>query len=81
MPKCHDKPINKKIGRLDFFIETPYTSNTASGIANLHKTTTFTCISCKEANVETTMKVKDTVLPTFVIYRKKYCTSCWLMLL
>lgn len=63
-------PLIKKSDVLIFFIETSYTSNTASGIANLHKTTIFTCISCKEVNVETTMKVKDTFLPTFVICRK-----------
>lgn len=81
MPRLHDKPVNTKIGRLDFFIETSYTSNTASGIADLRKATIFKCISCKEARVETNMKVKDTFLPTFVICRKKYCIGCWLKLL
>ena len=65
---------------VDFFIETTYTSNTASGIAELHKTTKFKCAECKTCAVETKMAVLDPIVPTFVLYRKKYCVSCWLKL-
>jgi hypothetical protein len=65
---------------VDFFIETTITSNTASGIAELHKTTKFVCAECRTNVVDTKMAVLDPIVPTFVLYRKKYCTSCWLKL-
>ena len=65
---------------VDFFIETTFTSNTASGIAELHKTTKFKCAECKAFDVETKMAVLDPAVPTFVLYRKKYCVGCWLKL-
>ena len=65
---------------VDFFIETLCTSNTASGIAELHKTTKFKCANCKACAVETKMAVLDRIVPTFVLYRKKYCVGCWLKL-
>ena len=65
---------------VDFFIETTITSNTASGIAELHRTTKFMCAECRMNDVETKMAVLTPFVPTFVLYRKKYCTSCWLKL-
>jgi hypothetical protein len=65
---------------VDFFIETTYTSNTASGIAELHKTTKFKCVNCKTRDVESKMVIRDRVVPTFALHRKKYCVSCWLKL-
>ena len=83
MPSSKSKiqPKNKKVLPMDFFIETRYTSNTASGIKELCETTSFTCIFCKENDVETKMAISDTTLPTFVLLRKHYCLSCWLKLI
>jgi len=72
---------NKKVQLVDFFIETPYTSNTASGIKELCDATRFICTLCKNNNVDTKMAILDTTLPTFVLLRKHYCLSCWLKLI
>ncbi len=83
MPSSKSKiqPKNKKVQPLDFFIETRSTSNTASGIKELFETTHFTCIFCKENDVDTKISILDTTLPTFVLLRKHYCLSCWLKLI
>lgn len=83
MPSSKSKiqPKNKKVLPMDFFIETRSTSNTASGIKELSETTSFTCIFCKDNDVETKMAISDTKLPTFVLLRKHYCLSCWLKLI
>ena len=80
MPKLETEKKKKRPLTVDFFIETTFTSNTASGIAELHKTTKFNCIMCKACKVETKMAVLDHIVPTFVLHRKKYCVSCWLKL-
>ncbi len=79
--KSKIQPKNKKVLPVDFFIETRSTSNTASGIKELFKTTRFTCIFCKENDVDTKISILDTTLPTFVLLRKHYCLSCWLKLI
>ncbi len=83
MPSSKSKiqPKNKKVLPVDFFIETRCTSNTASGIKELFETTIFTCIFCKDKNVDTKISILDTTLPTFVLLRKHYCLSCWLKLI
>ena len=80
MPKLETEKKKKRPLTVDFFIETTFTSNTASGIAELHKTTKFKCAECKACAVETKMAVLDPAVPTFVLYRKKYCVGCWLKL-
>jgi hypothetical protein len=80
MTKLEPDKNKKRPQHVDFFIETLCTSNTASGIAELHKTTKFNCIMCKTCKVETKMAVLDHIVPTFVLHRKKYCVSCWLKL-
>ena len=80
MTKFKPDKKKKRPSVVDFFTETTYTSNTASGIAELHKTTKFKCAECKACAVETKMAVLDPIVPTFVLYRKKYCVSCWLKL-
>ena len=77
MTKLELDKKKKRPQHVDFFIETSCTSNTASGIAELHATTKFNCIMCK---VETKMAVLDHIAPTFVLHRKKYCVGCWLKL-
>ena len=83
MPSSKSKiqPKNKKVQHVDFFIETRCTSTTASGIKELYETTSFTCVLCKDNNVDTKMAILDTKLPTFVLLRKYYCFSCWLKLI
>lgn len=80
MTKLEPDKKKKRPLTMDFFTETTYTSNTASGINLLHETTKFQCAECKTCNVETKMSVLDPIVPTFVLYRKKYCVSCWLKL-
>lgn len=80
MTKLELEKKKKRPLTVDFFMETVYTANTASGIAELHKTTKFKCAECKACVVETKMEVLDPIVPTFVLYRKKYCVSCWLKL-
>ncbi len=80
MTKSKPDKKKKRPSMVDFFIETTYTSNTASGIAELYKATKFKCANCKACAVETKMAVLDHIVPTFVLYRKKYCVSCWLKL-
>ena len=70
----------KRPSVVDFFIETTYTSNTASGIVDLRDTTKFMCAECRTNVVDTKMAVLDPKVPTFVLYKKKYCTGCWLKL-
>ena len=74
-----DKQI-KRPSVVDFFTETKFTSNTASGIAHLRDTTKFMCAECRTCTVDSKMVVLDPKVPTFVLYRKKYCTGCWLKL-
>ena len=80
MTKFNTDKKKKRPQLVDFFIETTYTSNTASGIAQLRETTKFMCVNCKTRTVETKMAVRDYVVPTFALHRKKYCVSCWLKL-
>ena len=68
----------EKIPPIDFFYETSYTSNTANGIKELYDTIIFACKSCKVRGVDTKMEILETRLPTFVLYRKNYCITCWL---
>ena len=76
------KPDKKKKrpSVVDFFTETTFTSNTASGITHLRDTTKFVCAECRTNDVETKMAVLDPKVPTFVLYKKKYCIGCWLKL-
>lgn len=80
MTKFNTDKKKKRPQLVDFFTETTYTSNTASGIAQLRETTKFMCVNCKTCTVETKMAVRDYVVPTFALHRKKYCVSCWLKL-
>lgn len=80
MTKLETEKKKKRPLTVDFFIETTFTSNTASGISELHKTTKFKCAECKTHEAETKMAVLDPIVPTFVLYRKKYCVGCWLKL-
>lgn len=80
MTKFKPDKKKKRPSVVDFFTETTCTSNTASGIAELHKTTEFMCVACRTRTVETKMAVLNPIVPTFVLYRKKYCIGCWLKL-
>ena len=80
MTKLEADKKRKKPQHIDFFIQTPHVSNTARGIKQLYDTTQFTCVTCKERNVETKMAVCDVTGPTFTLYRKRYCIQCWLKL-
>jgi hypothetical protein len=78
MTKFKPDKKKKRPPMVDFFIETTYTSNTASGIAELHKTTKFMCVACRTNTVDSKMAVLHPTVPTFVLYRKKYCVGCWI---
>lgn len=80
MTKFKPDKKKKRPSAVDFFIETTCTSNTASGIVELRRTTKFMCAECRMSAVETKMAVLNPVVPTFVLHRKKYCTGCWLKL-
>ncbi len=80
MTKLEPDKKKKPPRRVDFFIETAHTSNTSSGINLLHQTTKFKCVNCKTCDVESKMVIRDRVVPTFALHRKKYCVSCWLKL-
>ena len=80
MTKFKPDKKKKRPSVVDFFTETTYTSNTASGIAELHKATKFACAECRTNAVDTKMAVLDPKVPTFVLCKKKYCIGCWLKL-
>jgi len=69
-----------EIEPVDFFYETSYQENTVTKIKEIYNDVMkrIPCNNCKIESVETTMKVKDIIHPTFVITRKQYCISCWL---
>lgn len=67
-----------KIGPIDSFYETSYTSNTVTEIKEWYEYLDFACKCCKVNRTNTKMAVKDTYYPTFVIMRKQFCHQCWL---
>ena len=69
---------HKKLEHIDTYYETKYTANTVKNILQLKNNTTFKCIKCCIEPVDSDIAVQDTYHPTFVLIRKKYCTSCWL---
>jgi len=77
------KRIVKKevvISHVNFFYETSYQANTVTKIKEIYDDVMIRipCNNCKIESVETMMKVKDVIHPTFVIMRKQYCLGCWL---
>ena len=65
---------------IDGYYETSYTSNTCNGIVKIYKEVIFKCKNCNNQLVDTKMAIQDTTNPTFVILRKRYCHTCWILL-
>ena len=64
----------------NYYYETSYTSNTASGICKLYKElrNKMKCKYCKNDYVDIKAEVQDTYYPTFVIVRSYLCHSCYI---
>lgn len=82
-------PINDKIvvpttthrrrEYIDRFYETTYTASTVKNILELKNKLSFTCKTCRIQSVDSNIAVQDMYHPTFVVTRKNYCLSCWLV--
>lgn len=67
---------------IDGFYPSSYSSNSLKKINETYKDihNKFPCLACNTKPVETKVEVSDRITPTFTIFRKKYCTKCWLKL-
>lgn len=79
----NDKKTNDKIVRGFsnlFYHHTQFTATTVTKINEIYEEVKnkLPCRSCNVNCVETTIEVKDTHHPTFVVTRKHLCLSCWL---
>jgi len=64
---------------IDCFYETTYTATTVKNILELKNNLSFACKTCRIQPVDSNIAVQDVYHPTFVVTRKNYCLSCWLV--